>query len=269
MTLTLLQAATAEERLDIISLIFAASPVVKGVLLLLALMSVASWYVIGSKALYLGRALGPVQRVPGGVLEDAAAGRRLEDDRGDLALAGQRGVPRRLRRAGEAAPAAHRTGGAGRSRDPPGRPREHPARARPGPHHRRDRDGAPGAAAGHHRQRRPVHRSVRDRVGHHELVPQHRRQGRGQPGHGRPGHRRGAGGHGHRPGGRHPRGHGLQLLRRAGSGWCRRTWRRSPTTSSTSSAGGSSDGDVVEQQRRRRRWRRSTSRRWSTSCWCC
>ena len=57
MTLTLLQAATAEERLDIISLIFAASPVVKGVLLLLALMSVASWYVIGSKALYLGRAL--------------------------------------------------------------------------------------------------------------------------------------------------------------------------------------------------------------------
>jgi biopolymer transport protein TolQ len=57
MTLTLLQATTAEERLDIISLLFAASPVVKGVLLLLALMSVASWYVIGSKALYLGRAL--------------------------------------------------------------------------------------------------------------------------------------------------------------------------------------------------------------------
>ena len=57
MTLTLLQAVAAEERLDIISLIFAASPVVKGVLLLLALMSVASWYVIGSKALYLGRAL--------------------------------------------------------------------------------------------------------------------------------------------------------------------------------------------------------------------
>jgi biopolymer transport protein TolQ len=57
MTLTLLQATTAEERLDIISLIFAASPVVKGVLLLLALMSISSWYVIGSKALYLGRAL--------------------------------------------------------------------------------------------------------------------------------------------------------------------------------------------------------------------
>jgi biopolymer transport protein TolQ len=58
MTVTLLQAVAAEERLDIISLIFTASPVVKGVLLLLGLMSVSSWYVIGSKALYLGRALG-------------------------------------------------------------------------------------------------------------------------------------------------------------------------------------------------------------------
>jgi biopolymer transport protein TolQ len=54
---TLLQAGAAEEKLDIISLILAASPVVKGVLLLLAFMSLASWYVIGSKALYLGRAL--------------------------------------------------------------------------------------------------------------------------------------------------------------------------------------------------------------------
>jgi biopolymer transport protein TolQ len=54
---TLLQVGVAEEKLDIFSLILAASPVVKGVLILLALMSVASWYVIGSKALYLGRAL--------------------------------------------------------------------------------------------------------------------------------------------------------------------------------------------------------------------
>ena len=62
MTLTLLQAGAAEERLDIISLIFAASPVVKGVLLLLAFMSVASWYVIGSKALYLGPGARAIQQ---------------------------------------------------------------------------------------------------------------------------------------------------------------------------------------------------------------
>ena len=55
MTPLLLQAG-AEARLDIISLILNASPVVKGVLGLLILMSVASWFVIGSKALYLSNA---------------------------------------------------------------------------------------------------------------------------------------------------------------------------------------------------------------------
>jgi biopolymer transport protein TolQ len=55
---TLLQVGAAEEKLDILKLILEASPVVKGVLLLLILMSVASWYVIGSKSIYLSRALG-------------------------------------------------------------------------------------------------------------------------------------------------------------------------------------------------------------------
>ncbi|HEY0713005.1 MAG TPA: protein TolQ [Polyangia bacterium] len=54
---TLLQAGHTEDKLDILPLLLAASPVVKGVLLLLVLMSVSSWYVIGSKALFLSRAL--------------------------------------------------------------------------------------------------------------------------------------------------------------------------------------------------------------------
>jgi biopolymer transport protein TolQ len=54
--LPLIMQAGAEARLDIISLILNASPVVKGVLGLLILMSVASWFVIGSKALYLSNA---------------------------------------------------------------------------------------------------------------------------------------------------------------------------------------------------------------------
>src|SRR4051812_23710526 len=52
----ILQAGTGEARLDIISLILGASPVVKGVLGLLILMSIASWFVIGSKAIYLSNA---------------------------------------------------------------------------------------------------------------------------------------------------------------------------------------------------------------------
>jgi biopolymer transport protein TolQ len=51
-----LQAGAGEARLDILELVLGASPVVKGVLALLILMSVASWYVIGSKALYLSNA---------------------------------------------------------------------------------------------------------------------------------------------------------------------------------------------------------------------
>ena len=52
----ILQSGAGEARLDIISLIIGASPVVKGVLALLILMSVASWFVIGSKTLYLSNA---------------------------------------------------------------------------------------------------------------------------------------------------------------------------------------------------------------------
>jgi biopolymer transport protein TolQ len=53
---TLILQAHGEAALDIISLLLNASPVVKGVLGLLILMSVASWFVIGSKALYLSNA---------------------------------------------------------------------------------------------------------------------------------------------------------------------------------------------------------------------
>jgi biopolymer transport protein TolQ len=52
----LLQAGAAEDKLDIVSLISHASSVAQGVLVLLALMSVVSWYVIGTKWLYLARA---------------------------------------------------------------------------------------------------------------------------------------------------------------------------------------------------------------------
>lgn len=53
----ILQAGAAgEARLDILQLILGASPVVKGVLALLIIMSIASWYVIGSKAIFLSNA---------------------------------------------------------------------------------------------------------------------------------------------------------------------------------------------------------------------
>src|SRR5580692_6750321 len=52
----ILQAGAGEARLDIISLILNASPVVKGVLALLILMSAASWFVIGSKTIFLSKA---------------------------------------------------------------------------------------------------------------------------------------------------------------------------------------------------------------------
>jgi biopolymer transport protein TolQ len=48
--------AGGEARLDVLSLVLDASPVVKGVLVLLVLMSVASWFVIGSKTIYLSNA---------------------------------------------------------------------------------------------------------------------------------------------------------------------------------------------------------------------
>ena len=54
--LPLILQAGGEASLDIVSLILNASPVVKGVLGLLILMSVASWFVIGSKFLYLANA---------------------------------------------------------------------------------------------------------------------------------------------------------------------------------------------------------------------
>lgn len=50
---TLLDASTD---LDMLALIQGASLTVKGVMLLLVVMSVASWYIIGAKLLYLGRA---------------------------------------------------------------------------------------------------------------------------------------------------------------------------------------------------------------------
>jgi biopolymer transport protein TolQ len=52
----LLQAGGAESKLDIVSLIVHASSVAKGTLILLALMSIGSWFVIGTKWWYLARA---------------------------------------------------------------------------------------------------------------------------------------------------------------------------------------------------------------------
>jgi biopolymer transport protein TolQ len=49
-------------QLDILNLILHASEVVKGVMLILVFMSVLSWYVMGTKALYLSRALGRSSR---------------------------------------------------------------------------------------------------------------------------------------------------------------------------------------------------------------
>jgi biopolymer transport protein TolQ len=59
---TLLEVGATEDKLDFISLMLVASPVVKGVLLLLGVMSLSSWYVIGSKAIFLSRALGRSSR---------------------------------------------------------------------------------------------------------------------------------------------------------------------------------------------------------------
>ena len=58
----LLQAGPAEDKLDIVQLLLHASEVVKGVLVLLMLMSLISWYVIGTKSLYLSRAMGRSNR---------------------------------------------------------------------------------------------------------------------------------------------------------------------------------------------------------------
>jgi biopolymer transport protein TolQ len=52
----LLQAGPPEDKLDIVSLMLHASDVAKAVLVLLMLMSLVSWYVIGTKSLYLSRA---------------------------------------------------------------------------------------------------------------------------------------------------------------------------------------------------------------------
>jgi biopolymer transport protein TolQ len=52
----MLQTGAADEKLDIVSLLLAASPVVKVVLVLLVIMSIACWYVIGAKAMYLRKA---------------------------------------------------------------------------------------------------------------------------------------------------------------------------------------------------------------------
>ena len=54
--LPMLLEAGGGEQLDIINLILNASPVVKGVMGLLIAMSVASWFVIGAKSIYLANA---------------------------------------------------------------------------------------------------------------------------------------------------------------------------------------------------------------------
>jgi biopolymer transport protein TolQ len=71
----ILQAGAAGERLDIISLIMGASGVVMCVLALLVFLSLASWFVIGSKALYLARASSNSSRV-----QDAFWKAKLLDD---------------------------------------------------------------------------------------------------------------------------------------------------------------------------------------------
>ena len=77
----ILQGGTGEASLDIISLVLNASPVVKGVLGLLILMSVASWFVIGFEdALPRERGVA-VDQVPGQLLEDGAARRDLAHQR--------------------------------------------------------------------------------------------------------------------------------------------------------------------------------------------
>ena len=59
----LLQAGTTTDgKLDIVQLLLHASDPVKVVLLLLMLMSMISWYVIGTKSLYLSRAMGRSSR---------------------------------------------------------------------------------------------------------------------------------------------------------------------------------------------------------------
>ena len=60
--LPLLLEAGGGERLDIFVLILNASPVVKGVMGLLIGMSIASWFVIGSKSIYLANAANRSQR---------------------------------------------------------------------------------------------------------------------------------------------------------------------------------------------------------------
>ncbi len=52
----LLQTGVGDDNLDVITLLLHASDVAKAVLLLLALMSLVSWYVIGTKSMYLSRA---------------------------------------------------------------------------------------------------------------------------------------------------------------------------------------------------------------------
>jgi biopolymer transport protein TolQ len=62
------------DKLDILSLIMAASPVVMGVLGLLAFFSLVSWYIIAYKAFYLSRA----HRESVGFLEDFYHSKRLD-----------------------------------------------------------------------------------------------------------------------------------------------------------------------------------------------
>ena len=177
--LPLILQAGAGDRLDIISLILNASPVVKGVMVLLIGMSVASWFVIGSKSIYLSNAANRSMRFQDMFWKTG----RLDDIWRATEAAkpspGQRGVSGGVHGTGQAAKAPARAVQRSdrRQRRSAGRHRKHPARAGPRPHHRDHRDGKPGATAGNDGQRRAVHRSVRHGLGHHELVPEYRRQG--------------------------------------------------------------------------------------------
>ena len=68
----LLQAGGAEDKLDIVSLIVHASSVAKGTLMLLALMSIVSWFVSLSGAATGGRGRKP--RVFGVIAPDCSGG---------------------------------------------------------------------------------------------------------------------------------------------------------------------------------------------------
>ena len=84
--------------------------------------------------------------------------------------------------------------------------------------------------AGHDRLGEPAAGPPRHHPRHHQRVHRHRHQGLRQPGRGGAGRRRGAGGHLRGPGGGDPGGHRLQPVRQPGPALRRRARRASPTS---------------------------------------